>query len=68
MLWYLRKDKKRFAELNKLIPQIAERMLFITLKQLENDGIVREFLLTGRYRPCIRLLSCGSEIIPQSSV
>jgi DNA-binding HxlR family transcriptional regulator len=40
ILWYLKKDKKRFAELKNLIPQITERMLSITLKQLEKDGLV----------------------------
>jgi DNA-binding HxlR family transcriptional regulator len=40
VLWYLRKDKKRFTELHKLIPQITERMLSITLKQLEADKLI----------------------------
>jgi DNA-binding HxlR family transcriptional regulator len=40
VLWYLRKDKKRFGELKKLIPNITEKMLSLQLKDLENDGIV----------------------------
>ena len=40
VLWYLRKRKKRFGELRKLIPAITEKMLSIQLKQLEQDGIV----------------------------
>lgn len=40
VLWYLRKDKKRFNELKKLIPDITEKMLSIQLKNLENDGII----------------------------
>jgi DNA-binding HxlR family transcriptional regulator len=40
VLWYLKDEKKRFAELNKLIPQMTERILSITLKQLEDDGLV----------------------------
>lgn len=40
VLWYLRKDKKRFNELKKLIPGITEKMLSIQLKNLENDGII----------------------------
>ncbi len=40
VLWYLRKDKKRFSELRKLIPNITEKMLSIQLKDLEHDGIV----------------------------
>ncbi len=48
ILWYLRKDKKRFAELNKLIPQITDRMLSITLKQLEDDGIIKREVFTTK--------------------
>lgn len=40
VLWYLRKDKKRFSELRKLIPNITEKMLSLQLKDLEQDGIV----------------------------
>jgi DNA-binding HxlR family transcriptional regulator len=41
VLWYLRKDKKRFGELKKLIPDITEKMLSLQLKTLEEDGIVK---------------------------
>jgi DNA-binding HxlR family transcriptional regulator len=41
VLWYLRKDKKRFSELRKLIPNITEKMLSLQLKDLENDGILK---------------------------
>lgn len=40
VLWYLRNDKKRFTELRKMVPQMTERMLSITLKQLESDGLI----------------------------
>jgi DNA-binding HxlR family transcriptional regulator len=40
VLWYLIKDKKRFSELNRLIPTITERMLSLQLKQLEQDGLI----------------------------
>lgn len=40
VLWYLRKDKKRFNELKKLIPGITEKMLSLQLKTLETDGII----------------------------
>jgi DNA-binding HxlR family transcriptional regulator len=40
VLWYLRKDRKRFSELRKLIPNITEKMLSLQLKDLEKDGIV----------------------------
>jgi DNA-binding HxlR family transcriptional regulator len=41
VLWYLKKDKKRFSELRKLIPNITEKMLSLQLKDLEKDGIVQ---------------------------
>jgi DNA-binding HxlR family transcriptional regulator len=41
VLWYLRKDKKRFSELRKLIPNITEKMLSLQLKDLESNGIVK---------------------------
>ena len=41
VLWYLRKDKKRFNELRKLIPNITEKMLSLQLKHLEADGLVK---------------------------
>jgi len=40
VLWYLRKERKRFSELKKLIPNITEKMLSLQLKELEKDGIV----------------------------
>lgn len=40
VLWYLKKEKKRFSELKKLIPNITEKMLSLQLKELEKDGIV----------------------------
>lgn len=42
VLWYLRKDKKRFSELRRLIPNITEKMLSLQLKDLENDGLVKK--------------------------
>lgn len=44
VLWYLRKDKKRFSELGRLIPGITEKMLSLQLKQLEQDGIVERIV------------------------
>lgn len=40
VLWYLRKDRKRFSTLSKLIPNITEKMLSMQLRALEDDGIV----------------------------
>ncbi|MFZ1676927.1 MAG: helix-turn-helix domain-containing protein [Saprospiraceae bacterium] len=40
VLWYLRKEHKRFSELKRHIPGITEKMLSLQLRQLEKDGIV----------------------------
>jgi DNA-binding HxlR family transcriptional regulator len=48
VLWYLKDEKKRFAEINKLIPQMTERMLSITLKQLEKDELVLREVYTQK--------------------
>ncbi len=41
VLWYLRKDKKRFGELKALIPDITDKMLSLQLKALTEDGIIK---------------------------
>jgi DNA-binding HxlR family transcriptional regulator len=40
VLWYLRKQHKRFSELKRHIPDITEKMLSLQLRQLQKDGIV----------------------------
>jgi DNA-binding HxlR family transcriptional regulator len=40
VLWYLRKDAKRFSELKRHVPSITEKMLTLQLRDLEKDGIV----------------------------
>ena len=40
VIWYLRKEKKRFGELKSHIPDITDKMLSLQLKALEQDGIV----------------------------
>lgn len=40
ILWYIRKQPKRFSELRRSIPDITEKMLSLQLKKLEKDGIV----------------------------
>ena len=67
VLWYLRKDRKRFSELKRLIPNITEKMLSLQLKELERDGIVErkvypevpprvEYYLTGFGKTLIPML------------
>lgn len=40
ILWYLRAEKKRFSELEKLLPNTTQKMLIQKLRELEEDGIV----------------------------
>lgn len=40
ILWYLRRDIKRFNELQKLMPKITQKMLSSKLKELESDGLI----------------------------
>jgi len=40
ILWYLRRETKRFNELQKLLPRTTQKMLIQKLRELENDGIV----------------------------
>lgn len=65
VLWYLRKEKKRFSELKKLIPEITEKMLSIQLKQLEDDGLVkREAFLEVPLRVEYSLTDFGLTLVP----
>jgi len=41
VLWYLKNETHRFAELKKMIPDITEKMLSIQLKTLEADGLIK---------------------------
>ncbi|SKB45201.1 winged helix-turn-helix transcriptional regulator [Malaciobacter marinus] len=40
ILWYLRRDTKRFNELQRQMPKITQKMLSQKLKELELDGII----------------------------
>lgn len=40
ILWYLKDEKKRFNELQKLLPRVTQKMLVQKLRELEQDGIV----------------------------
>lgn len=65
VLWYLRKEKKRFSELRHLIPGITEKMLSIQLKQLEKDGLVQRKIY-GEVPPRVEyfLTEFGKTLIP----
>ncbi|QKF58173.1 winged helix-turn-helix transcriptional regulator [Aliarcobacter lanthieri] len=40
IIWYLKDEKKRFNELQKLLPKATQKMLIQKLRELESDGIV----------------------------
>lgn len=40
ILWYLKSEKKRFSELQRLLPRATQKMLIQKLRELEKDGIV----------------------------
>ncbi|WP_206063925.1 winged helix-turn-helix transcriptional regulator [Nonlabens sp. SY33080] len=48
VLWYLKDEEQRFADLKRVIPQISDRMLSITLKQLEDDGLIDKEVYTTK--------------------
>jgi DNA-binding HxlR family transcriptional regulator len=65
VLWYLKNGKKRFGELNRLIPQITEKMLSIQLKQLEKSGLVfRKVYPEVPLRVEYGLTTLGKSLIP----
>ena len=66
VLWYLKDNTLRFAELKKLIPDITEKMLSIQLKNLEADGLIKRVVYGEK--PPIRveysLTEFGQTLIP----
>jgi DNA-binding HxlR family transcriptional regulator len=65
VLWYLMKDKKRFSELKKVIPDITEKMLSIQLKHLERDGLIeRKVFAEVPPRVEYKLSAAGQSLIP----
>jgi DNA-binding HxlR family transcriptional regulator len=40
ILWWLRRDAKRFGELKLLMPKIAQKVLTQQLRELEREGLV----------------------------
>src|SRR3954471_6530669 len=65
VLWYLRKDVKRFGELRKQMPGITEKMLTLQLRELEHDGIVsRKVYPEVPPRVEYRLTEFGKTLMP----
>lgn len=40
MLWHLNDGKKRYKELERLVPGVSQKMLTQQLKEMESDGLV----------------------------
>ena len=40
LLWRVHQEPRRFGELKRLIPEISEKMLIQTLREMEADGLV----------------------------
>jgi DNA-binding HxlR family transcriptional regulator len=66
VLWYLRYETLRFAELKKKIPDITEKMLSIQLKALEESDLIKREVFGEK--PPIRveysLTEFGKTLIP----
>ena len=46
ILWHLKDSARRYSELKRLIPDIADKMLIQQLRELENDGIINRKMLS----------------------
>lgn len=65
VLWYLRKEPRRFGELRKLMPQITEKMLSIQLKALVKDGfVIREVFAEVPPKVVYSLSKEGKSLLP----
>jgi len=58
-------ERARFSELNRSIPAISERMLALTLRNLERDGLVtREIFAEIPPRVEYELTAMGQSLLP----
>jgi DNA-binding HxlR family transcriptional regulator len=46
VIYWLLKEKRRFGELRKLLPNCTQRMLTLQLRELEADGLVKRTVFT----------------------
>ncbi len=83
VLWRLKKDPKRYTELEKDIPHISQKMLTKALKELEADKIIQkkiypkvpphtEYTLTEKGKKIIGLISTirntGLELMKEEGI
>lgn len=47
ILWHLKDGGRRYSELNRLMPEISEKMLIQQLKELEKDTIISRKTLSA---------------------
>jgi len=66
VLWYLKNETLRFAEIKQKIPDITEKMLSLQLKALEHDGLIKRKVFGSK--PPIRveysLTEFGKTLVP----
>ncbi len=83
VLWRLKKDPKRYTELQKDIPHISQKMLTKALKELEADKIIQkkiypkvpphtEYTLTEKGKKIISLINTirntGLELMKEEGI
>ena len=65
ILYHLMKGKKRFSELQKLMPDTAQKILTQQLRELEQDGVVvRRVIPGGRPRVEYSFSAKGESLLP----
>ncbi|MGK2848482.1 MAG: winged helix-turn-helix transcriptional regulator [Minisyncoccota bacterium] len=65
LIWHLSDGKKRYGKLKKLIPEVSEKMLIQSLRELEADGLViRRAYLTIPPRVEYSLSKKGATLAP----
>ena len=65
IVWHLSFGTKRFAEIRNLLPGVSEKVLTAQLRQLEDDGVLRRWVMPSvPPRVDYELTTAGRELIP----